>query len=88
VDVFDSAEKALVRTQVSEALIGVVSQTLHRPVHSKKLQAAFEVMVATPAIRHLIREGKTSHIHNAIQTGASYGMQTMEHAMAHRTESN
>ena len=81
VDVFDSAEKALVRTQVSEALIGVVSQTLHRPVHSKKRQAAFEVMVATPAIRHLIREGKTSHIQNAIQTGASYGMQTMGQAM-------
>jgi twitching motility protein PilT len=81
VDVFNSAEKALVRTQVSEALIGVVSQTLHRPVHSKKRQAAFEVMVVTPAIRHLIREGKTSHIHNAIQTGASYGMQTMAQAM-------
>jgi twitching motility protein PilT len=38
-------------------------------------------MVATPAIRHLIREGKTSHIHNAIQTGGAYGMQTMAQAM-------
>jgi len=81
VDVFDSAEKALVRSQLSEALIGVVSQTLHRPLHSNRQHAVFEVMVATPAIRHLIREGKTSQIHNAVQTGAAYGMQTMAQAM-------
>ena len=81
VDVFEGAEKAMVRTQVSEALIGVVSQMLHRPLQGDKQCAAFEVMVATPAIRHLIREGKTSHIHNAIQTGATYGMQTMAQAM-------
>lgn len=81
VDVFESSEKAMVRTQLSEALIGVVSQTLHRPTQGQKQCAAFEVMVATPAIRHLIREGKTSHIHNAIQTGASHGMQTMAQAM-------
>jgi len=81
VDVFDSAEKALVRTQLSEALIGVVSQTLYRSTKSDKQHAVFEVMVATPAIRHLIREGKTSHIRNAIQTGAAYGMQTMAQAM-------
>lgn len=81
VDVFDSAEKALVRTQLSEALIGVISQTLYRPSKSDMQHAVFEVMVATPAIRHLIREGKTSHIHNAIQTGAAYGMQTMAQAM-------
>lgn len=81
VDVFEGAEKAMVRTQLSEALIGVVSQTLQRPPQGDKQCAAFEVMVATPAIRHLIREGKTSHIHNAIQTGAAYGMQTMAQAM-------
>ena len=81
VDVFDSAEKSLVRTQLSEALIGVISQTLYRPSKSDMQHAVFEVMVATPAIRHLIREGKTSHIHNAIQTGAAYGMQTMAQAM-------
>ena len=81
VDVFEGAEKAMVRTQLSEALLGVVSQTLQRPPQGDKQCAAFEVMVATPAIRHLIREGKTSHIHNAIQTGAAYGMQTMAQAM-------
>ncbi|MBU6223761.1 MAG: PilT/PilU family type 4a pilus ATPase [Burkholderiales bacterium] len=81
VDVFEGAEKAMVRTQLSESLIGVVSQTLYRPIQGQKQCAAFEVMVATPAIRHLIREGKTSQIHNAIQTGAAYGMQTMAQAM-------
>ena len=80
VDVFEGVEKAMVRTQLGEALIGVVSQTLHRPSQGVKQCAAFEVMVATPAIRHLIRESKTSHIHNAIQTGAAYGMQTMAQA--------
>jgi len=81
VDVFEGSDKAMVRTQLSEALVGVVSQTLHRPIQGQKQCAAFEVMVATPAIRHLIREGKTSHIHNAIQTGAAYGMQTMAQAI-------
>lgn len=81
VDVFDSAEKALVRMQLSEALIGVVSQTLYRPSKSEMQRAVFEVMVATPAVRHLIREGKTTQIHNAIQTGAAYGMQTMAQAI-------
>ena len=81
VDVFDSVEKTLVRTQLSEALIGVVSQTLYRPLKCDMQRAVFEVMVATPAIRHLIREGKTTQIHNAIQTGAAYGMQTMAQAM-------
>jgi twitching motility protein PilT len=81
VDVFDSAEKALVRTQLSEALISVISQTLYRPSKSDMQHAVFEVMVATPAIRHLIREGKTSQIQNAVQTGAAYGMQTMAQAM-------
>ena len=81
VDVFEGSEKTMVRTQLSESLIGVVSQTLYRPIQGQKQCAAFEVMVATPAIRHLIREGKTSQIHNAIQTGSAYGMQTMAQAM-------
>lgn len=81
VDVFEGAEKDMVRTQLSEALIGVVSQMLHRSPLGDMQYAAFEVMIATPAVRHLIREGKTSHIHNAIQTGAAFGMQTMAQAM-------
>ena len=81
VDVFEGSEKSMVRTQLSESLIGVASQMLYCPIQGQKQCAAFEVMVATPAIRHLIREGKTSQIHNAIQTGSTYGMQTMAQAM-------
>ena len=81
VDVFDAHEKALVRTQLSDALVGVVSQMLHpTPSHQGRV-AVFETMVATPAIRHLIREGKTAHMQSALQTGAAHGMQTMEQAL-------
>ena len=81
VDVFDSHEKALVRTQLSDALVGVLSQTLCPTPDGGTQGAVFEMLVATPAIRHLIREGKTSQILNAMQTGAAHGMQTMAQAM-------
>jgi len=81
VDVFDGQEKALVRTQLSDALVGVVSQALHpTPNHDGRV-AVFETLVATPAIRHLIREGKTAQMQSAQQTGAAQGMQTMEQAL-------
>ena len=89
VDVFDGHEKALVRTQLSEALVGVITQTLVTPPvsapedHKATVQrrAVFETLVATPAIRHLIREGKSAQIQSAMQTGAAHGMQTMAQAM-------
>ena len=93
VDVFDGHEKALVRTQLSEALVGVVTQTLctmpasttttsqNNDVQHLKRRAVFETLVATPAIRHLIREGKSAQIQSAMQTGAAHGMQTMAQAM-------
>ncbi|WP_310626277.1 type IV pilus twitching motility protein PilT [Limnohabitans sp.] len=80
VDVFDAHEKSLVRAQLSDALVGVVSQTLHPTPTGGGRMAVFETLVATPAIRHMIREGKTAQIHNALQTGAAQGMQTMEQA--------
>ncbi len=81
VDVFDGHEKALVRTQLSDALVGVLSQTLCPTPDGAAQCGVFEMLVATPAIRHLIREGKTSQILNAMQTGAAHGMQTMAQAM-------
>jgi len=93
VDVFDGHEKALVRTQLSEALVGVVTQTLctmpasttatsqNNDVQHLERRAVFETLVATPAIRHLIREGKSAQIQSAMQTGAAHGMQTMAQAM-------
>lgn len=93
VDVFDAHEKALVRTQLSEALVGVITQALctipmpnttdshTKEVQPPKRRAVFETLVATPAIRHLIREGKTAQIQSAMQTGAAHGMQTMAQAV-------
>ncbi len=82
VDVFDAHEKALMRTQLSEALVGVLSQTLCTTPSGKGRVAVFETMVATPAIRHLIREGKTAQVHSVLQTGAAVGMQTLEQALS------
>ncbi len=81
VDVFDAHEKALVRTQLSEALLGVLSQTLCPTTSGISRAAVFETLVATPAIRHLIREGKTAQMHSVLQTGASVGMQTLQQAL-------
>lgn len=81
VDVFDGHEKAVVRTQLSDALVGVVSQALCPTLAGNGRIAVFETLVATPAIRHLIREGKTAQIQSTQQTGAAHGMQTMEQAL-------
>ena len=81
VDVFDAQEKNLVRTQLSEALIGVLSQTLYPTPERDGRHAVFETLVVTPAIRHLIREGKTAQMQSAIQTGAAHGMQTLDQAL-------
>lgn len=80
VDVFNASEKALVRSQLSEALVGVLSQTLC-PTPAKDGRAAvFETLVATPGIRHLIREGKSAQMQSILQTSATQGMQTMAQA--------
>ena len=85
VDVFDAHEKALVRTQLGDALIGIVSQMLVPAVASNaqgaQRCAVFETLVATPAVRHLIREGKSAQLQSVLQTGAAFGMQTMAQAM-------
>jgi twitching motility protein PilT len=82
IDVFDSAEKALVRTQLAEALRGVLAQRLVARANGEGRCALYELLIATPAIRHLIREGKTSQIASAMQTGAAQGMVTMAQAQA------
>jgi twitching motility protein PilT len=85
VDVFEANEKALVRTQLSDALVGIVSQmllpTASPEPHSRKRCAVFETLVATPAVRHLVREGKSAQIQSVLQTGAALGMQTMAQAL-------
>jgi len=78
VDVFPPEQQAQIRTQLSVTIQAVISQTLLPTVDGKGRVAAFEVMVATPAIRTLVRDGKTHQLYLDIQTGAELGMQTLD----------
>ncbi len=77
VDVFPAAEKDMVRSMLSESLRAVISQTLIKKVGGGRV-AAHEIMIGIPAIRNLIRENKIAQMYSAIQTGQSYGMQTLD----------
>jgi len=81
IDVFPAHQQQQVRTQLSTALEGVLYQRLVPKSDGSGRVAAVEVMLATPAIRNLIREGKTYQLLNAIQTGSQYGMQTLDQAL-------
>jgi twitching motility protein PilT len=80
VDVFPAAEKEMVRSMLSESLRAVISQTLLKKVGGGRI-AAHEIMIGTPAIRNLIREGKIAQMYSSIQTGQSSGMQTLDQCL-------
>jgi twitching motility protein PilT len=82
VDVFPPGQQMQVRVQLSVALQGIVTQQLLPTADGSGRSVAAEVLVPTPAVRNLIREGKTHQIYSAIQTGGSHGMQTMDSALA------
>ena len=77
VDVFPSSEKNRVRNLLSETLQAILCQTLVKRTTGGRI-AAFEVMLATPAIRHLIRQDMISHMETTIQTSGDVGMCTMD----------
>ncbi|MDI3324649.1 type IV pilus twitching motility protein PilT [Pontibacterium granulatum] len=80
IDVFPAAEKAMVRSMLSESLQGVIAQTLLKKSGGGRV-AAHEIMIGTPAIRNLIREDKVAQMYSAIQTGASFGMKTLDQSL-------
>jgi twitching motility protein PilT len=82
IDVFPPHQQQQVRVQLAGALQGVVAQQLCRTADGKGRVVTAEVLVATPAIRNLIREGKTHQIYSAMQAGAKFGMQTMDQHLA------
>jgi twitching motility protein PilT len=82
IDVFPPHQQQQIRQQLAGTLQGVVCQTLCRTADGRGRAVATEVMVATPAIRNLIREGKTHQIYSAMQAGASYGMHTLDQHLA------
>jgi len=81
VDVFPAAEKEMVRAMLSESLRAVISQTLLKTKDGSGRVAAHEIMIATPAIRNLIRESKVAQMNASIQTGAAIGMQTLDQCL-------
>ena len=88
VDVFPAAEKEMVRSMLSESLRAVISQTLLKNKEGSGRVAAHEIMIGTPAIRNLIRENKVAQMYSAIQTGQSYGMQTLDQNLLEMVKRN
>jgi twitching motility protein PilT len=81
IDVFPSNQQAQVRAQLAFVLEGVVTQTLLPKLKGRGRCMAAEIMVATPAIRALIRDDKIHQIYSAMQSGKKFGMQTMNDAL-------
>ena len=80
IDVFPEQQQRQIRVQLAGCLQAVASQQL-LPDKKGGRRAVFEIMIVTPALRNLIREGKTQQMGSYIQTGGQYGMQTMEAAV-------
>ncbi|MDY0146113.1 MAG: type IV pilus twitching motility protein PilT [Kiritimatiellia bacterium] len=78
VDAFPTNQQEQVRTQLSTSIVAVISQILMPRKDKAGRVAAFEIMIATPSIRALIRDNKTFRITSDLQTGAKWGMQTMD----------
>jgi twitching motility protein PilT len=82
IDVFPPHQQQQIRVQLAGTIAGVVSQQLLPKPDRKGRAVAVEVMVATPAIRNLIREGKTHQIYTSMQAGGKFGMQVMDQHLA------
>src|SRR3712207_1703590 len=82
IDVFPSNQQGQVRMQLAIGLQGIVTQTLLPTADGEGRCVAAEVLVPTPGVRNLIREGKTHQIYSLIQTGGAEGMQTMDSSLA------
>lgn len=91
IDVFPAAQQPQIRAMLSNSLLAVFSQCLVKKKNPKPGEfgraMAQEIMIVTPAIANLIREGKAAQVYSAIQTGAKLGMQTMEQALANLVKS-
>ncbi|GAA1976586.1 type IV pilus twitching motility protein PilT [Nocardioides panacihumi] len=82
IDVFPAEQQAQIRVQLAAALSAVVYQRLI-PKVGGGMTAAYEVLVATPAVRNLVKEGKTHQLRNSLVTGARDGMVTLEQSLSH-----
>ncbi|MEW6298300.1 MAG: type IV pilus twitching motility protein PilT [Thermodesulfobacteriota bacterium] len=80
IDVFPAGQQAQIRTQFADSIEAIITQTLCKKKGGGRV-AALEILVATPAVRNLIREGKVHQIPSAMQVGQKDGMQTMDMAL-------
>jgi len=81
IEIFPASQQGQVRSTLADALKAVVSQTLFKRIDVKGRCAALEILIATPAVRNLIRDSKTYQIISSMQTGKKYGMQTLDDAI-------
>ena len=81
IEVFPTNQQEQIRNTLSDGLRAVVAQNLFKRIDKKGRVAALEIMIANPAVRNLIREGKTFQIPSMLQTGKKYGMQTLDDAI-------
>jgi twitching motility protein PilT len=82
IDVFPPHQQQQVRVQLAGTIAGVISQQLVPTSDGKGRVVACEILVATPAVRNLIREGKTHQIYTSMQAGGKHGMQVMDQHLA------
>jgi twitching motility protein PilT len=81
IEVFPSSEQSQIRSTLSDGLRAVIAQVLFKRIDKKGRCAAMEILIATAAVRNLIREGKTHQINSMIQTGKKYGMVLLDDAI-------
>ena len=81
IEIFPANQQGQVRSTLADALKAVVSQTLLKRIDTKGRVAALEILICTPAVRNLVREGKTYQIPSVMQTGKKYGMQSLDDAL-------
>ncbi|MBF0203209.1 MAG: type IV pilus twitching motility protein PilT [Desulfamplus sp.] len=81
IEVFPANQQAQIRSTLSDGIRAIVAQVLFKRIDKKGRCAALEILVATPAVRNLIRESKTHQIPSMIQTGKQYGMQLLDDAI-------
>lgn len=82
IDIFPPDQQTQIRLQLSQEILAILSQTLLQRAKGNGMMAAFEIVLANPAIRNLIREGRTFKIHSYIHLERKMGMQTLDDALA------
>ena len=81
VEVFPASEQAQIRSTLADGVRAIIAQVLFKRADKKGRCPALEILIATPAVRNLIRESKTHQINSMIQTGKKYGMQLLDEAI-------